>query len=116
MKKVICECGSSKWVLKNSLVYNCIPPIHADIYACAKCGKTYEKTTQLTMEEYYPEVEIFDNEQIEEIDISTIDLSYHVEKTTTQSDDLTGIDGLEDMSSIATDVSTLAEPSKVRYE
>jgi len=65
MRKVICECGNSKWVLKESLTYTCIPPIHADIYECTKCGKTYEKTTQSTLEEYYPEVDLYDNEKLE---------------------------------------------------
>ena len=105
MKKVICECGSSKWILKESLVYTCIPPIHADIYECVECGKTYEKTTQSSLEEYYPEIEIFDNELLTETDINKITWEHNQHLTGTQST-VTFIDG----------VRTLAEPSKVRYE
>jgi hypothetical protein len=60
MKKVICKCGSDKWRLKSSLVYSCIPPINEEIYECINCGETHTKTSQQTMEEYNPVVELFE--------------------------------------------------------
>lgn len=111
MKKVICECGSNEWRLKESLVYTCIPPIHADIYACVKCGKTYEKTTQQTMEEYNPVVELYDDEP-EVLKVGTsVDYSnygdfYELSDVTVASGTLTG----------GNDTVELIKPSKVTFE
>ena len=96
MKKVICECGSSKWILKECISYACIPPIHADIYECAKCGKTYEKRTQSSLQEYYPEIEIWDNEPISMNDDTSIKTRYEDgESEIYTTPDLTSIDGFE---------------------
>ncbi len=59
--KVICECGSTKWKYKESIIYASLPSISADIYECINCGEIYEKRhKQQSVEDLHPVVELFE--------------------------------------------------------
>ena len=103
MKKVICECGSSKWRLKECFTYTSIPSIDVEMYECVECGKTYEKRIQQTMGEMYPEVEVFDNEP-EKLVVET-------------SGDFYGFSsGTGDITGTIINDTIINEPSKVTYK
>jgi hypothetical protein len=50
MKKLICECSSTKFyksqVLLDNVVLTVNPPIQVEVYVCEKCGKRHTLHTQ----------------------------------------------------------------------
>lgn len=107
MKKVICECGSSKWIPTGNSTTETIFNGRTWIeYRCASCGKYYNQEQPRTGYSEPIGVEIWDNEpEILEVGkvINEMGLANNFLNDATCP---TTID----------DVSTIAEPSKVRYE
>jgi len=107
MKKVICECGSSKWISTGAAITETIFNGRSWIeYRCANCGKTYNQEQSRPESADTVGIELFEQD----------DNNNEYGKDIVGDTCVVSISGGNLTETIIDYDATIAEPSKVRYE